>query len=100
MERLVKKWFEYAKVDLEAAEILANSPKSHYSYQLSVLHCHQAIEKIIKTVIVSQKKEPKRVHNLIYLLQESNLELPIELRKYIGGIKSSLSTISLSRYSL
>lgn len=31
MERLVKKWFEYAKADLEAAEILANSTKSHYS---------------------------------------------------------------------
>lgn len=83
MKDLVKRWLEYAKADLEAAEVLVNHPKSHYSYQLAVLHCHQAIEKILKTVIIAKKNEPKRVHNLIYLLEESKLDISEENRKYI-----------------
>lgn len=83
MEPLVKKWLEYAKADLEAAEVLTEHPRSHYSYQLTVLHCHQAIEKILKTKIISSGGEPKKVHNLIFLLQESKLDIPDEFKKYI-----------------
>ncbi len=46
MKIIVEKWLNFAKADLEAAEILVTHPKSHYSYQLAVLHCHQSIEKI------------------------------------------------------
>ena len=48
MEEIVKKWLEYAKTDLEAAEVLVKAGKSPYSYQAAVLHCHQAIEKNFK----------------------------------------------------
>lgn len=83
MNKLLEKWYKYAKADLEAAEILVAHPKSHYSCQLSVLHCHQAIEKILKTLIISQSHEPKRTHNLIFLFQESKIGLPKELIEYI-----------------
>ena len=83
MKNIVQKWLEYAKADLEAAEVLVGHPKSHYSYQLAVLHCHQAIEKILKTKIIDNGNEPKRVHNLIFLLQESKLDISEENRKYI-----------------
>ncbi|MBI5701107.1 HEPN domain-containing protein [Candidatus Saganbacteria bacterium] len=83
MKYLVQKWLEYAKADLEAAEVLVLHPKSHYSYQLAVLHCQQAIEKILKTILVDMGKEPKRVHNLIFLLEESGLDPPIEFKNYI-----------------
>ena len=56
MKSIVKKWLEYARADLEAAEVLVSHPKSHYSHQLAVLHCHQAIEKIIKTFISPRQK--------------------------------------------
>jgi HEPN domain-containing protein len=83
MKTIVNKWLESAKADMEAAEVLVKHPKSHYSFQLAVLHCHQAIEKMLKTKIVAMGKEPKRVHNLIFLAQESGLDLPGEFKSYL-----------------
>ncbi|OGC23551.1 hypothetical protein A3J90_01350 [candidate division WOR-1 bacterium RIFOXYC2_FULL_37_10] len=86
MNTHVEKWLNYAKADLEAAEVLVTHPKSFYSYQLTVLHCHQAIEKILKTFIVSNGGMPKKVHNLIYLLQESGLKLSKEIEEYVATL--------------
>lgn len=83
MKKIIKKWLEHAKADLEGAKVLLGSGKSHWSFQLCVWHCHQAIEKILKTVIVKRGKEIKRVHNLIFLLQESELEIPKKFKEYI-----------------
>lgn len=83
MEKITRKWFQFARGDLEAAGVLLKSAKTHWSYQLCVLHCHQAIEKILKTIIVNRRKEPKRVHNLIFLLEESALKIPEDFREYI-----------------
>lgn len=83
MKKITKKWLEYAKADLEAAEVLVRAGKTSYSYQLAVLHCHQAIEKILKTITVDNEKLPKRTHNLIFLLEETDLEIPERFREYI-----------------
>ncbi len=83
MKKLTKKWLDFARADLEAAEVLLKSGKTHWSRQLSVLHCHQAIEKILKTVIISNGDEVKKVHNLIFLLNESKLKVPQEFKQYI-----------------
>lgn len=83
MNSIVKKWLEYAKADLEAAEVLIKHPKSGYSYQSAVLHCHQAIEKIIKTVIVLNEDEVYRIHDLVRLAELSELKLADEFQNYI-----------------
>jgi len=83
MKDIIKKWLDFAKADLEAAEVLLCHPKSNYSYQLCVLHCHQALEKILKAVIIKKGGEPKKVHNLIYLLEESSLKASPEQKAYI-----------------
>lgn len=83
MDSTVNQWLEYAKADLEAAEVLAKNPKSYYSYQLSVLHCHQAIEKILKTVMVSNNDEPKKIHNLLVLVNHSKIKLDTDMKDYI-----------------
>lgn len=83
MNVIVKKWFDYAKADLEAAEILTQHPKSSWSYQLAVLHCHQAIEKLLKTVIVKNGDEPKKIHNLLALVERSKIEMPEDRSHYI-----------------
>lgn len=80
---LIKKWLQFAKADLEAAEILVLSPKSHHSYQLAVLHCHQAIEKILKTIIVAKNKTPKRVHDLLILAKDTGIVFEKETMQYI-----------------
>lgn len=86
MKDLTKKWLDFAKADLEAAEVLLNSGKTHWSYQLCVLHCHQAIEKILKTIIVENGDEVKKVHNLIFLLEESKLKIPKEFNEFIENL--------------
>ncbi|GBE16238.1 HEPN domain protein [bacterium BMS3Abin15] len=83
MKSIIKKWFEYAKADLEGAEILAKNPKSSYSYQLAVLHCHQAIEKLLKTVIIANSDEPKRIHNLLALASDAKIEFSESQQLYI-----------------
>jgi len=83
MDNIAKKWLGYAKADLEAAEVLSGNPKTNYSYQLAVLHCHQAIEKILKTVLVSSGQEPKRTHDLIKLAETSKLKLSQEFESYL-----------------
>ena len=86
MKKVTKKWLDFARADLEAAEVLLNSGKTHWSYQLCVLHCHQAIEKILKTIIINQGKEIKRIHDLIILLGDSNVKLPKNLQEYIDEL--------------
>lgn len=83
MDVIVKKWLDYAKADLEAAEILMKHPKSSWSYQLAILHCHQAIEKLLKTVIVKNGDEPKKIHNLLALVKHSKIDMPENMFHYI-----------------
>lgn len=83
MNSITKKWLKYAKGDLEGAEILLRSTKSQYGYQLCVLHCHQAIEKILKAIIVEKGETPIKTHNLVFLLQKTKLEIPEDFRNYI-----------------
>ena len=83
MKKITKKWLEYAKGDLEAAKVLLKSAKSNYSFQLCVLCCHQAIEKILKAIIVENGETPIKTHNLVFLLQKTKLEIPADFKNYI-----------------
>lgn len=83
MKEIAKKWFDFARADLEAAEVLLKGGKTYWSDQLCVYHCHQCIEKIFKTVIIEKGNQPKRIHDLISLLEESKVKLPKHLREYI-----------------
>ena len=80
---LTRKWLEYAKADLEAAVVLVKSGKTHYSYQAAVMHCHQAEEKMLKTLIVSNNEAPKRIHDLIKLTQDTGVRIPLGLEQYV-----------------
>lgn len=95
MDAIVKKWLDYAKADLEAAEVLSQHPKSHWSYQLAVLHCHQAAEKILKTIIVARGEEPKKIHNLLAVASASKIEFPNNFLRYIEELNPYYQT---SRY--
>lgn len=86
MKKITKKWLEYVKADLEGAEVLFKSAKSHWSYQLCVWHCHQAMEKVLKAVIVEKNGEIKKVHDLVKLTKDSELELPRDFQEYIDKL--------------
>ena len=86
MKKITQKWLEFAKCDLEGAEILLDSAKGDYSYLLAIYHCHQAIEKTLKAIIIEKGKEIKKIHDLIVLLGDSELDLPREFQEYIDKL--------------
>lgn len=52
MQESSKKWLNFAKEDLKDAEILFKAK----SYKNSTWHCHQAIEKLLKAIILAKGK--------------------------------------------
>ncbi len=68
MKDITKRWIEFAKEDLKAAEALIVAPASLRSYQLSVLHCHQGVEKILKAALVEHGEEVLKIHDLLRLM--------------------------------
>ena len=76
-----KTWFELARNDLKFAEsILKNKNRPHYA----VHFCHQAIEKILKAIITEKTtKYPPRTHNLQILYQQTGIELPVDMQKFL-----------------
>ena len=86
MDKITGKWLEYAKADLEAAEVLVRAGKTSHSYQLAVLHCHQAVEKIFKTTVVNKNAAPQRIHDLVKLSQDTSVKTPLRFQNYISEL--------------
>jgi len=66
-------WRAYAESDLRAAETLLQSG----NYPQCAFYCQQAIEKIIKAVIVARTgHRPTFTHNFWFLVKEADLAIP------------------------
>ncbi|MFQ6049461.1 MAG: HEPN domain-containing protein [Candidatus Paceibacterales bacterium] len=77
--KVVKQWLEFANQDLKDAEILFDQK----SYRGCSWHCHQAIEKILKAIIIKKGKRPKKIHDLIDLSKETEIKLPENLQDFL-----------------
>ena len=69
MDELSRKWFERAKYDLRTAEAMFAARR--YLYVTFV--CQQALEKLLKALIVEGGKIAPRTHNLPRLAQEAGV---------------------------
>jgi HEPN domain-containing protein len=69
-----RRWLTYAEADLRAAEHLLESG----DFMASAFHCQQAVEKLLKAIIVAETGErPPYVHNLRLLLEQiETIEVP------------------------
>lgn len=80
MEEDIKYWVDLADYDLETAKVMLDSGR--YIYVLFM--CQQAIEKILKAHVVrTTQKFPPRLHNLVRLLELSELILDEENKKFL-----------------
>ena len=80
-------WLRQAEYDLDTAESLFNSGR----YIYTVFMCHLSIEKALKGIYANvNKKNPPKIHDLIYLLEKTNLETP-EQREIFFGFLNDLS---------
>lgn len=90
MSPISKQWILYATSDLDAAQRLFSSPRpTQWTYLLVLWHCHQAIEKILKAIIVGQGKDLLKIHDLPRLAQltgisffKKHLQLTDRLNKF------------------
>lgn len=61
MKTSTKKWLNFVEADWQAVNILfANGQKMGSAYYICVFHCHQAIEKTLKALLVEQGKQLSR----------------------------------------
>ena len=82
MNKISQKWFEFAKKDLKSAEILFKGKE----YEVAIYHCHQAIEKSIKAVIVGKKIKLRKTHDLVELIGDAKISLSPNILNFIDDL--------------
>ena len=85
-------WFKQADYDMDTAEFMFSGERYFYS----VFMCHLSIEKALKGLYIRKFKDaPPKTHNLLYILEFIDLELPEDMYDFVF----TLNRISvLTRY--
>ena len=66
-KKLAGQWFEKGNHDIEDTKRLYKS--GGYSDTIC-FHCHQAVEKYLKGYLVFNNVSPRKIHDLVILLEE------------------------------
>ncbi len=89
MREILKKWILFAEADLDAARRLFKSPKpTQWTYLLILWHCHQAIEKALKMVIIKGKKELMKTHDLPRLSKIAEIVFSEEQKLFLSDLNT------------
>ena len=76
-------WVGVSNEDLITAELLINNNRLLHG----LFWCHLAIEKIIKAIVVQNTNQvPPRSHNLLWLLDKTDISLNKEQEMLIGKL--------------
>ncbi len=73
---IVKEWIEKADHDLGSAKIIYLHLPDYFD--TIAFHCQQAVEKYLKAILVFNKIEFQRSHDLVYLLELLSRDLEID----------------------
>lgn len=84
MEEITKKWFEFAESDFKNAEILFKNK----SYEGCIWHCHQALEKYMKGLLIALGRSVRKTHDLPSLLNDLNLNFPKDILEFIQELNA------------
>jgi HEPN domain-containing protein len=83
--KLPEEWFKQADYDLGTAKSMLRSRR----YIYTVFMCHLAIEKALKGIFAKKFREnPSKTHNLNYLFEEINLEIPEKFQDFIDNLNN------------
>jgi len=81
IEKQIRYWQDGAISDLEAAETLIQNEK----FLQGLFFCHLVIEKALKALVAKVKQEvPPKTHNLNYLSERAEIEIPADIRNFFG----------------
>ncbi|NOU16015.1 MAG: HEPN domain-containing protein [Bacteroidales bacterium] len=76
----IKEWIEKADHDLGSAKIIYLHLPDYFD--TIAFHCQQAVEKYIKAILVLNKIEFLRSHDLVYLLELLSRNIEIDEAKF------------------
>ena len=79
MEKITKKWLEFAQQDLKDAEILFENKR----YSGCIYHCHQAVEKLLKATLTEKGERIPKTHDLLDLLKQSQIKYTKEILEFV-----------------
>ncbi len=81
-----QEWLRYAEVDRQAAKHLLDAG----DYETCAFHCQQAVEKLLKAIIVKQTGErPPYAHDLLTLLKKiSGTEVQESIAEAMNAVDS------------
>ena len=102
IKKLVKYWTDTAKHDFKTMNGLFNIKK----YSDSLFYGHMVLEKILKALIVQNKKRhPQPTHNLLVLLKEAGIDLEKEEVEFLAeankfNIKARYPDYKMSFYKI
>ncbi len=73
-------WFKQADYDMDTAEFMFSGERYFYS----VFMCHLSIEKALKGLYIRKFKDaPPKTHNLLYLLEFIDPDLPEDMYDFV-----------------
>jgi HEPN domain-containing protein len=73
-------WFKQADYDRDTAEFMFSGGRYFYS----VFMCHLSIEKALKGMYIRKfEKVPPKTHNILYLLEFIDLDLPEDMYDFV-----------------
>ncbi len=73
-------WFKQADYDMDTAEFMFSGERYFYC----VFMCHLSIEKALKGIYIQKFKDaPPKTHNLLYLLEFIDLDLPEDMYDFV-----------------
>lgn len=73
-------WFKQADYDMDTAEFVFSGERYFYS----VFMCHLSIEKALKGLYIRKFKDaPPKTHNLLYLLEFIDIDLPEDMYDFV-----------------
>lgn len=81
---LIKAWSKFSAKDLKSAKILFQGK----AYDTGIWHCHQALEKQLKSVMVNQGKPIHKTHDLPALLNDTGLKFPDEILRFTEDLNA------------
>ena len=80
MRKETDNWLQDADYDISAARDLLRLGRYNYV----VFFCHQAVEKVLKALVIALKAElPPKTHNLRELLQATGLQVPEDVETFL-----------------
>lgn len=96
MKKITKKWLEFANNDLQSAKVLLDSK----AYKNAIWHCHQAVEKTIKAIVVEKEIRLRKTHDLIGLINDAKINLSKSLSEFIDDLNPYYNPIRYSDAAL